>query len=276
LIAGRPPGEEALLYYSGHGIKIKGTAYLCAFDTNLAEIDLSGLRMEDIGRFAGNSHAAQVLAVLDCCYSGAGAEKLFGEGLLGDTTQDTSIHLLTAATASQVAKESKIKKMSVFSYYFCEGIQTGGATNSSGEVTASSIHSYIVKRITGAEKNVQPPRYNVKNKRSEFYIRTPMQNLSVKFSMISELLELNTQNIIGMEEGTLILKNCFGSADFPRLWNDKMVQAVQDFRTKQINLDEFRRVHKLVAKKKMSRATRVFWIAAIIFVVFLVIWALNS
>jgi hypothetical protein len=112
----------------------------------------------------------------------------------------------------------------------------------------------------------------VRNRKSEFCIRTNAKSQREIFDDIRGfILQLNSQNVIGLEEAIQILKDCFGSADAPRSWNEQMIQAVRDLGTKQINLGEFRKAHKLATKRRSPAV-----IVAAIFIAFIIIVALIA
>ena len=133
LLADRLPSEEILIFYSGHGIRTHSGTFLCAHDTELARLEINGLRLDTIGRFAASTQASQTLVILDCCYSGGASDFIFSE-LAPRDSKDRSLHLLASTSANRVAKESKkrqssslLKNLEVESFLVLAGRCWGGA-----------------------------------------------------------------------------------------------------------------------------------------------------
>ena len=85
-----------LLHFSCHGLKDdSGQLYFAATDTEVAHLDATALSAEFVSRQMTRSRSRKVVALLDCCYSGAIARGLRFRG--GDQV-DLDDH--SAATAA--------------------------------------------------------------------------------------------------------------------------------------------------------------------------------
>jgi hypothetical protein len=161
--------------------------------------------------------------------------------------------LITASSATQAAKESNAKKMGIFTHYFVDGIVTGAAANAAREITASSIHSYVARKIKENEKGAQSPKYNVKNGQQEFYFRKNIGSMNESFKEIRDfVLDLNSRNVISIEDVARVLRNCFGSAEHPKSWQHSFIQNVRAFKEERVSIDEFRKTQGIAIEKKRN------------------------
>jgi hypothetical protein len=250
LLAERNPGDEVMIYYSGHGFKSGEGIFLCCDDTERERLALNGLRTDDIGMFIRETKASQVLIVLDCCYSGGATDDLLS--FVNKASGDHCLNLITASSGTQAAKESNAKTMGIFTHYFVDGIITGAAANANREITANSIHSYVARKIRDNERGTQSPKYNVKNGQQDFYFRRDVSSLKESFKEIRDfVLDLNSRSVISIEDVAKVLRNCFGSAEHPTSWQHNFVQNVRAYKEQHISIDEFRKIQGIgIAKKK--------------------------
>ena len=67
------PGDQLLLYYSGHGVKsLEEELYLCAANTTLGvRLDATAVSASYVHKRIQESSATAKVLVLDCCYAGA-------------------------------------------------------------------------------------------------------------------------------------------------------------------------------------------------------------
>jgi len=73
--------DRLLLYWTGHGMRVRGKYYLIAQDSPRKEqLDRrNAIGADDLGELIANSRAEKILVFLDACYSGAGADILESE-----------------------------------------------------------------------------------------------------------------------------------------------------------------------------------------------------
>jgi hypothetical protein len=110
--ADRGRDDLLLLHFSCHGLKDdSGQLYFAAPDTEVAHLDATALSAEFVSRQMTRSRSRKVVALLDCCYSGAIARGLRFRG--GDQV-DLDDHLgghgrviLTASSAMEYAFEGE-------------------------------------------------------------------------------------------------------------------------------------------------------------------------
>jgi uncharacterized caspase-like protein len=134
--ADRVRDDLLLLHFSCHGLKDdSGQLYFAATDTEVAHLDATAVSAEFVSRQMTRSRSRKVVALLDCCYSGAIARGLRFRG--GDQV-DLDDHLgghgrviLTASSAMEYAFEGEeltgSGNPSVFTTAVVKGLETGEA-----------------------------------------------------------------------------------------------------------------------------------------------------
>ena len=66
------PDDTLLFYYSGHGVPdVDGDTYLASSDINPDEPCRRGFSFDELTKMIQKSVSTRVVAILDCCYSGA-------------------------------------------------------------------------------------------------------------------------------------------------------------------------------------------------------------
>ena len=146
----------ALLFFAGHGWKKPAATYLVTHDYEEHDegIDLNWLA-NAANRLTTPSQT--VLYVLDCCHSGDGSIRGFGDETEDFEPSELNIiagsgrALIAACKGSEVAYEyiHDGKVHGAFSHYLCEALD-GAAANQSGEVTLNAVFDYIAYNLKNA------------------------------------------------------------------------------------------------------------------------------
>jgi uncharacterized caspase-like protein len=131
----RDEADVALLFYAGHG-------YIDHLDGYLVTPDMKayseGIELSKILTLANQSKAAEVVIILDSCFSGA-----FGQ-IPASNDKNANIRegvtVLTASRPTQTASEAN--GGGVFTGLVCSALD-GGAADVLGKVTAAGIYSYV-------------------------------------------------------------------------------------------------------------------------------------
>jgi Caspase domain len=155
-----------VFYYSGHGIPTINGDDVCLasseIDPDYPKID--GLVSSDLTKCMKDSDSSAVVAILDCCYSGAAGISKGHEDdaakigtaaienkakILEDPQQQGEGRcLLAASQATQEAYHLIEKDHSIFTYYLLEGLRENEkSVDVDGNVTPPSLGSYIHKAI---------------------------------------------------------------------------------------------------------------------------------
>lgn len=131
----KDPAEVALLHFSGHGTVNNLDGYLVTQD---AERYDEGVAMGDILRLANDSKVAEVVVLLDCCFSGNlgnppeidNSKALLRQG----------ISILTASRGDQPSVETG--GGGVFTSLVVDALE-GGAADLLGHVSAPAIYAFV-------------------------------------------------------------------------------------------------------------------------------------
>jgi hypothetical protein len=135
---------DVLLYFSGHGVSVDGSAYLATHDTQQYDW---GVPMDEIILQANASTAHDVTIILDCCHSGE-----LGNNVLLNLRSDRlpiamvreNLTILAATGPAETAYESG--GHGLFTAAVCAALD-GGASDHFGWVTAASVYGYVQRRF---------------------------------------------------------------------------------------------------------------------------------
>lgn len=157
------PGDLVLLFYAGHGkLDHGGRLCLAVADTRTSALYSTSIPAAELRNLIANSNCGQVVLLLDCCYSGA-AGREFVRGTVEDQLslmrEAQGLHLLTASTNYQTARELETEAggvvMGKFTRAITEGIATGAADHDrDGLVTLSDLRQHLARTVRG-----QTPQY---------------------------------------------------------------------------------------------------------------------
>jgi hypothetical protein len=131
----RDRADVVLLHFSGHGTVNNLDGYLV---TQEARKYQEGVAMGDLLKIANNSRAAEVVILLDCCYSGA-----FGNSPAIDNTKALlreGISILTASRGDQPSVEAG--GGGLFTSLVLDALE-GGAGDHLGNVSAPAVYAFV-------------------------------------------------------------------------------------------------------------------------------------
>lgn len=133
----------ALLYFAGHGEPVRGDVALVTSD-GVPGIT-PGVKFQEILERINESKIAEVIVILDCCFSGgAGKVPLFGD----NAHLRPGLSILTASRDDQVSVEDNQTRRGLFSTYL-EAALEEGAADLLGNITLSGVYAYI-SEVLGA------------------------------------------------------------------------------------------------------------------------------
>lgn len=127
--------DVALLHFSGHGTVNNLDGYLVTQDARRYD---EGVSMGDILKLANDSKAAEVVILLDCCFSGN-----LGNPPAIDNTKALlreGVSILTASRSDQPSVEAA--GGGLFTSLVVDAL-SGGAADVLGDVTAPSVYAYV-------------------------------------------------------------------------------------------------------------------------------------
>lgn len=172
LFSYRQRNDLVLLFFSGHGIKdSSGNLH---FANKLTRKKHTGELFEStavpatfVHRMMNSSRSRHKVIVLDCCFSGAFAENLSAkdDGSIDIKEQlgGEGAAILTSSTSTQYSFVLDGTDLSIYTYYFVEGIKTGAADlNKDGIISVDELHDYAKHKVQKAVPEMKPEIYTMK------------------------------------------------------------------------------------------------------------------
>lgn len=146
------------IYYSGHGAPepASGDAYIVPYDGDPNYLSVTGYPINGMYERLGKLPAAEVVVLLDSCFSGSGGRSLLAKGarplVMVPQPSVLAAHMavLSATQGSQISTSSPEKGHGVFTFYFLKAVRDG-------RKTIGEIYEYIKPLIEDEAKalNVQ-------------------------------------------------------------------------------------------------------------------------
>ncbi|MBU4321175.1 MAG: caspase family protein, partial [Nitrospinae bacterium] len=150
--------SKVFMYYSGHGAPDPqtGEAYLVPYDGDPNYLEVTGYPLKRLYDKLGKLQVAEVIVLLDSCFSGAGGRSVLAKGarpLVMVTTSAVipqNMAVLSATQGTQISTSSPEKGHGVFTYYFLKALKDG-------KKDIAEIYSYIKPMVEDEAKqlNVQ-------------------------------------------------------------------------------------------------------------------------
>jgi Caspase domain len=135
---------DVLFYFAGHGSPSDTGAFMCTSDASSHDL---GIGMDELLTLANKSPAAEILLILDCCFSGALGNPA---GLQGDIENKALLREgVTILAASRPTEPSaEFNGHGVFTSLVLNGLH-GGAADVLGNVSAASVYA-LAEQALGA------------------------------------------------------------------------------------------------------------------------------
>jgi len=126
-------GSRVFIYYSGHGAPepLTGDAYILPFDGDPNYLKDTGYPLKRLYEKLGKIEAAEVIVMLDSCFSGAGGRSVLAKGarplvMMADIKAiPSNLAVITATQGTQISTSSPEKGHGVFTYYFLKALKDG-------------------------------------------------------------------------------------------------------------------------------------------------------
>lgn len=125
--------SRVIIYYSGHGAPepVSGSAYIVPYDGDPNYLEDTGYPLKRLYERLGKLHAAEVIVLLDSCFSGAGGRSVLGQGvrplvmMKEQPLTSENIAVMSATQGGQISTSSKEKGHGVFTFYFLQSLKDG-------------------------------------------------------------------------------------------------------------------------------------------------------
>ncbi|MFA5846476.1 MAG: caspase family protein [Thermodesulfovibrionales bacterium] len=147
--------SKVVIYYSGHGAPDAktGGAYIVPFDGDPNYLEDTGYPLKRLYDKLGKLQAAEVIVLLDSCFSGAGGRSVLAKGarplvMMVDTgVLSSNMAVLSATQGTQISTSSSEKGHGVFTYYFLKALKDG-------KKDIAEIYSYIKPLVEDEAKQI--------------------------------------------------------------------------------------------------------------------------
>lgn len=135
-----PGAEVAVLYFAGHGEADNSDVTICTQDGTHGD---TGIPFAQILSIIQRSSVAEIVVILDCCYSGGAG----GSGVIGGNLAllRSGVAILSASRNDQPAAEA-VGGQGLFSFYLA-GALDGGASDVLGAVTVAGAYAYLSESL---------------------------------------------------------------------------------------------------------------------------------
>ncbi len=151
-------GSTVIVYYSGHGAPEPktGDAYLVPYDGDPNYLEITGYPLKRLYEKLGTLQSAEVVVLLDSCFSGAGGRSVLAKGarplvmMTAAATISPNMAVLSATQGTQISTSSPEKGHGIFTYYFLKALKDG-------KKSIAEIYEYIKPSVEDEAKalNVQ-------------------------------------------------------------------------------------------------------------------------
>ena len=153
--------DLALLFFSGYGIIDEdGHLYFTTSITAQDDFQSTAVPASFVQQQLSITDAARQIVILDCCYSGAFAEGWQTESVKVDINQELGARgriILTSSTATQMAFEQERTRVSPYTQYLVEGIETGAADREgAGLIYVRELHNYAKEKVQDSHPYMDP------------------------------------------------------------------------------------------------------------------------
>lgn len=156
---------SVFVYFSGHGAPNPKTAeaYLVPYDGDLTFLDSTGYPLRRLYERLDKLPVAQVVVVLDTCFSGAGGRSVITKGMrpVGLSVENPILAsgktvVLAASASDQVASTYEQKGHGLLTYFLLKGLQGDVGRNEDGTLKLAEVYTYLkpqVERVSRREFN---------------------------------------------------------------------------------------------------------------------------
>ncbi len=127
------PGSRIFFYYSGHGAPdpATGEAFIVPYDGDPSYLNDTGYPVRRLYEKLGAARAAEVIVVMDSCFSGSGGRSVMAKGArplvltAAGPLIPPKMAVLSSTQGAQISTSLQEKEHGVFTYYFLKAIKEG-------------------------------------------------------------------------------------------------------------------------------------------------------
>jgi hypothetical protein len=161
-------GGRVYFYFSGHGAPSPDTStYLLPYDGDPRDVAGTAIAMSDVMSQLGQTHAHDVLAIVDSCFSGAGGRSVLPPGArplirVMEAQPAPQMALFTASQGDEISGLAPGESGGVFTKYVTMGLGNGDAdTNGDGQIVLQELSDWVSPRVardSKTDKREQHPK----------------------------------------------------------------------------------------------------------------------
>jgi hypothetical protein len=197
-LADRRPDDLMLVYLSCHGlVDLRRRLYFAGTDTLKGRLAATGVESQWLLDQLEDCRARRQVVILDCCFSGAFAERAKGDSDLGLSErfhgEGRGRVVLTASRASEYSFEGELvpgsaMPGSVFTSALLRGIQSGDADiDNDGFISVDDAYGYAFDQIKAADAAQTPQRW-LYGAEGDIYLARSPAGISVTPATLPESL----------------------------------------------------------------------------------------
>jgi hypothetical protein len=151
-----PAGGRIYFAFSGHGAPnpSSGTPYLLPFDGDPRDLDRTAIALTAIVDALADTQAADVLLLLDSCFSGAGGRSVLAAGrrplvAVKSVEAKARVAVFSAATDAEISGAAPNGAGGLFSSVLAQAIGHGDAdVNGDGDISLDELATWVTPRVT--------------------------------------------------------------------------------------------------------------------------------
>ena len=172
------PSDTLLFYFTGHGITDKNSrGYFCTSDIDVKNPDRNGLRFRYLTEQMDVCESHRIVAIIDCCHSGAVMQSVAGRVMSSDVDPETAAVEQGRASlmkdfsqgqgrcilASSLSNENSYgmdnSPYSAFTHFIIDGLKKNKKTvDEEGHITPEKLSMFVSEQLRIAQgENYQRP-----------------------------------------------------------------------------------------------------------------------
>ncbi len=153
-------GGRVYFFFSGHGAPdaANGTPFLLPYDGKPKEVAATALPLASVLDALGKTHAKDVLAIVDTCFSGAGGRSVLPAGArplvkVKETSAVPHVALFSASSGAEISGPTADGNSGLFTKYLVDALGTAAADNDGdGQVSLQELEAWVQPRVVREAK----------------------------------------------------------------------------------------------------------------------------
>ena len=137
-------GDLFILYFSGHGVAVRGSDFLCSTDSKVGDVEDSGLPVGKVLKRLSDAHLRNVVLIADACR--AGEKNEFGIELY-EQAKKMNIAVLLGCEPGHKSYEAPALRSGVFTYFLLKALSNPMNRTASGGLWTSRIAKSVEKSV---------------------------------------------------------------------------------------------------------------------------------